>query len=249
MNNRRFWMILAIVLTVAVAPASAIYIRINTGGVSFSSSGDIGLGTASPNTIDFNTPGYVTLPTASSTDIWILGYYDFLLTNSSTLTISENSITSPDETGARSFSVTLSAVQYRYSPSDSWTTLASRTMAISSPSGQNVGQIPVIAGNLNDTGSSESDAWDVRFLFDGVFATWDLGDGTLLRAQIFGANGFTGSSVNPIEWNYNGDQEPFYVRFSYEVPEPATFVLIGSALAGILVLRRHLTLGSRRMQS
>ncbi len=231
-------------LLLIVAPASAIYIRINTGGISFSSTGDINIsGSQGTGTIDFNAPGYATLPTASSPDLGPGGSADFLLTNASTLTIDEGGFPpgiESGETGARSFSITLSAVQYSYvSSSGPWTSLASRTMTISSSSGTNVGQIPVQLGNLTDTVANESDAWDVRFLFDGVFATWDLGDGTLLRAQIFGANGFSGSSVNPIEWNYQGDQEPFYVRFTYEVPEPATYVLIGSALLSLAVLRRR----------
>ena len=91
--------------------------------------------------------------------------------------------------------------------------------------------------SLDDPGSGEADAWDLRFLFDGTYTQWTLSDGNILRAQIFGPAGFTGASINPVEWNYDGDGEALYVRLAYHSPEPATFLLLGSALVGLGLLR------------
>ncbi|MCC7176184.1 MAG: PEP-CTERM sorting domain-containing protein [Bryobacterales bacterium] len=186
--------------------------------------------------VNFNRPGYATFPSASSPDISLGGYGDFTLTNSSSLTINEASIEA-NETQARSFSVTLS-LQYRYSNSDPWITLTSKAITISSPSGTG-GQIPMVLGPLNDQWANENDAWDVRFLFDGVYAEWMTPDGNFIRAQVFGSAGWTGASINPVEWNYNGDVEALYLRVTYDTPEPAPFVLLGSALLGLGLLRRR----------
>lgn len=90
---------------------------------------------------------------------------------------------------------------------------------------------------MTDTVAGESDAWDIRFLFDGEYAKWTLSDDSILTAQIFGPAGFTGASINPVEWNYQGDVEDLYVRLTYSTPEPATFILLGSALLGLGLLR------------
>ncbi|MFB3779062.1 MAG: PEP-CTERM sorting domain-containing protein [Bryobacteraceae bacterium] len=239
---------LAVFFVFLAQPASAVYIRINAGGVSFTSTGAITLGSDNATTsINFNTPVYAGLQTSGN--IGLAGSTDFTLTNSTTLTINEgNGAIESGETGARTFRVTFSNLDYSFDNS-TWYDLASQWIEISSASGLNPSgsRIPINATNaLNDScggggqpACSDSDTWDLRFLFNGVSTSWTLADGNVLRAQIFGPDGWTGSSINPVEWNYNGDTEMLYARFFYDTPEPATFVLIGSALVGIGLLRRR----------
>ena len=245
---RRLHIILlaSLVLALTAVPASAVYIRVNTGTV-FGASGDLELGGTGNNEVNFLTPGYASFPAGPIT--LSLGTSDDIqLTSGAALTLNElpapNYGIDPQETGARSFWVTLN-LQYSFD-NVTWTPLAPQTITLSSPAGQDVGRVPFIQGPTDDNSplpaDPDTDPWDVRFLFDGLYAQWTLSDGNLLTAQIFSPSasggGWTGTSINPVEWNYQGDVEQLSVRLAYDAPEPATFVLLGSALIGLGLLRR-----------
>lgn len=80
---RRFdwFMKVPVLLALASTPASAVYIRVNT-GTGFGVSGDVDFGSGN-SAVNFLAPGYVTFPTSGSTDVRLGGFYDFTLTSAS----------------------------------------------------------------------------------------------------------------------------------------------------------------------
>lgn len=232
MNPRRLAPLVIVFLALAAAPLSATLFVFDPTTATFTRTGDFAWTSSNPGASDhyvsFNDPAYSSLAGASFSLVNPGDTSPVIQLGSLTLNAGSIDCVTPGTTNyecdARSFTVSMTIQG-----------MPSFVITISSPQGTS-GQIEYTTGATTDGGV------DVALNYTGVSEDQSFGSTGILRAQIVNSLG-----GDWIEWTNQNQSQGIYALFTLieadqeAVPEPATYVLIGSALAALAFLRRRRT--------